>query len=105
MKEFISLETYIKNKIEFDFARKLKPGDKVKIKSKEELFAFYPQYNLIGLIGPMLECGGKEFYIERVSGDMGYGEPYFTLLGNDYIWSAYLFDFSEEKSIKKYSLE
>ena len=87
--------------------KKLKAGDKVKIKSKEELYEFYPQYKMrCGLAEPMLEYAGKEFYIERASVIKGkyFNEPYFLLKDtNGYCWSVYLFDFGIKK--KKYSLE
>jgi hypothetical protein len=99
---------YYKNKEKLELVRKLKIGDKVKIKSKEELEEpnSYPLYLRYGLVSTMLNYAGKEFRIERVIDKTVNGGPFFLLKGTKgYYWSVYLFDFSEEKSIKKYSLE
>jgi hypothetical protein len=97
------LETFINERNrEVELARKLKIGDKVKIKSEEELRKFFPQYNHYGLVASMLKYAGKEFYIEAI-GIMTDGIYYLLKGCGGYSWSAYLFDFGIKK--KKYSIE
>ena len=96
--------------INLELVRKLRPGDKVKIKSKEKLEepASYLLYLHYGLVGTMLKYAGEEFYIEKVIERTVNvtGGPYFLLKGtNGYYWSVYLFDFGSEETRKKYSLE
>lgn len=89
-------------KREAELARKLKIGDKIKIKSKDELRKFFPQYNHCGLVSAMLKYAGKEFYIEDI-GFMSDGIYYLLKDAGGYSWSAYLFDFETRK--KKQSFE
>ena len=106
------------NKREIELAKKLKIGDKVKIKSLKELSKFYifgeddlntKKYKLYcGFSDEMLNYVGKKFRIIDINNSEPetqlYG-PCIKVEGNIYTWTASMLDFSEEKSIKKYSLE
>ena len=97
---------YYKNKEKLELVRKLKIGDKVKIKSRDELQKYFYRLHC-GFSETMLKYAGKELYIRKINNHMNEleGAPYFSLDGNLYTWSVYLLDFGKERDIKKYSLE
>ena len=87
------------NKREIELAKKLKVGDKVKIKSLKELSKFYifgsgytTKYRLYcGLSETMLNYAGKELRIIDIDNfkpeTQLYG-PCIMLEGNEYSWTA-----------------